>query len=214
MEEAKWMTFINHLWAALFYWELIKQYRKHELPGPFFSLSALATRNEFLMRIDHAVHLCREIAKEYDVGDQANKTLEEIVTLFERGDTLDRSVLKFEDCGLKPYRDKVLAHPANKIKELLGKERCEISLKWDTVEQTLNKIKKFADQVEQHNSRSGKWNFSTYKEDAGAMETAFRAVTIALEDAAEHDLLKRDIMLKGGRATVTLDWQTRKIRLE
>src|SRR6516164_20924 len=82
MDEAKWMTFINHLWAAVFYWELIKQYRKHELSGPFFSLSALATRNEFLMRIAHAVHLCREIAKEYDVGEQARRTLDKIVSLF------------------------------------------------------------------------------------------------------------------------------------
>jgi hypothetical protein len=102
----------------------------------------------------------------------------------------------------------------NKIRELLGKERYEISLKWDTVEQTLNKIKEFADQVERHNSRSGQWNLSTYKEDTGDMERAFRPVTIALENAAEYDLLKRDVMLKGGKATVTLDWQSRKIKVE
>jgi hypothetical protein len=211
VDEEKWMIFIGHLWGTVYYWEL---YRTHELPGAFFSLTALAARNELLMRIAHAVHLCQEVAKEQDVGDEAKAALDEMLTLFERGDTLDRSVLTFEDCGVKPYRDKVLAHPLNNIKRLLGKDTYQISLKWATVEQTMNKIKQFADHVEQHNSSSGKSSWSTYKEDTGEMQRAFRAVTRALEDAAEYDLLKRQLIQKGGKATITLDRENHKIRLD
>ena len=208
MDETKWMTFIHQFWGALSYWELMKMYRKYELHGAFFSLSALASRNELLMRIAHVVHLCKEVAKAYDIGNEATTTLAEIKKLYEKGDTPDRSVLQFEDCGVKPFRDKVLAHPLNPTKALLGKSECQILLKWDTVEQTLAKIREFADQVEEHNLRAGQWDFSTYKDAVDGVDVAFSAVMIALEDAAKYDRLQLAIKLKGGKATVSCDWRS------
>jgi hypothetical protein len=213
MDEQKWMTFINYYWSIVSFWEIIKAYRTKELQGPFFSFSALATRNELLMRIAHAVKLCEEIAKEYDVGVEAHQTLGEIKALFAKGDTPDHSVLKFEDCGIKPFRDKILAHPLNQTKAVLGKPKYEISLKWDTVEKTLERIKVFAGQVEEHYRQTGHLTCSTYKDEIGDMETAFRAVTIAMEDAEKYDKLKREIASKG-KATVILDWNTREIVVE
>jgi hypothetical protein len=85
MDEEKWMKFIQSYWAMLSYWEIIKLYRTHPLRGAFFHLTALACRNELLMRISHTVHLCQQIAKEYDVGVEAKATLAEIEALFQRG---------------------------------------------------------------------------------------------------------------------------------
>jgi len=207
MDENKWMAFIYSYWSMLSYWEMIKGYRKHDLQGAFWSLNALACRNELLMRIAHSVHLCEEIAKEYEVGVAAMKTLDEIKVLFARGDTRDHKVLRFDDCGVKPFRDKILAHPLNQLKAVLGKPNYEILLKWGTVEKTFRKIKEFADQVEAHMSHSGRWGFSTYKDELGDVDIEFKSVTRALEDAQKHDKLKLAIKLKGGRATVSCGWR-------
>jgi hypothetical protein len=161
MDKEKWMKFINHLWLTTSYWQLAKACRATNPSGWFFELASFAFRNELLWGIDHGVHICREIAKNCDVGDAARKTLEEINDLHQKGETRDRNALVFEDCGVKVYRDKVLGHPADHIKELLGKDNYEFSLKWATVEETLNKIKRFADEVEQHNL--GKWNLAVQR---------------------------------------------------
>jgi len=123
---------------------------------------ALAVRNELLMQIAKSVKLCEEVAKVCVVGADAAVTLEEIKALAAKGDTRDRSVLEYPDCGVMPFRDKVLAHPLSQIKALHGKEPYRIDLQWATVEATLAKIQRFADQVEKHNAP--RWELSTYKE--------------------------------------------------
>lgn len=207
MDEDKWMTFIHSYWSMIAYWEMIKGYRKHELPGAFWSLNALACRNQFLMQIAHTVKLCAIVTKAYDIGSDALATFNQIQALFAKGDANKRSVLKFEDCGVLVFRDKVLAHPLNEQQKLLGKPEFEISLKWDTVEQTLIKIKEFADQVEQHNIRKGSLDFSTYKDEVGGPDIGFMTVTWALEEAEKHDKLKLAVRLKGGKATVSCSYQ-------
>jgi hypothetical protein len=205
------MKFIHSYWAMISYWEIIKLYRKHALPGAFFNLTMLACRNELLMRIAHTVHLCRQIAKEYDVGPDARTTLAEIEALFERGDTPDRSALNFDDCGVKPFRDKVLAHPLNQTKAVLGKQGYQISLKWATVEETLSKIKEFANEVEGHNLGSGKWHSATLKDEVIGLEPAFMDVKLALEAAAKFDRLRRAILIKGGKAPYPLTGDQAKL---
>ncbi len=212
MDEEKWMAFIHDFWGTLSYWKLIKLYQANELSGSFFMLSALATRNELLMRIAHTVHLCEEIAKEYDVGADAEKALQEIRKLYAQGDTPNRSALNFEDCGVKPYRDKILAHPLDTLKEILGKGRYEISLKWETVEKTLDKIREFANEVEAHYTEIGKWDFETHK-DVGGIEIGFDSLMIAMKDAAKYDRLKLAVRLKG-RSVVVYDRQADEIVVE
>jgi hypothetical protein len=214
MDEQKWMIFIEHYWGTMSYWELIKLFREQALPGAFFSLSALAIRNEFLMRIDHAVHLGEVIAGEYDVGEDAKRTLGEMKALYQKGDTKDRASLDFKDCGIKPFRDKVLAHPLCKIKSVLGKGEYQIALRWETVEWTLGLIRHFADQVEGHHRGLGTWDFSTHKGEMADVQTSFRAVLRAQEDAAKFDALKLAVSLKGGRAAVVRNLQTDEVSVE
>jgi hypothetical protein len=213
MDEQKWAIFVNHYCCVISFWEIIKAYRTKKLRGAFFSFLGLAARNELLMRIAHSVKLCEEIVKEYDVGDDAKFTLGEIKSLFEKGDTPDRSALKFENCGIKPFRDKILAHPLNQTKAVLGKPEYEISLQWETVEATLSKIKVFADQVEEHYRQAGRWNVATYKDGIAEVEDDFRAVMAAMEDGEKYNKLRREVMLKG-KATVSMDWKKREIVIE
>jgi hypothetical protein len=198
------MTFIEGIWGMVSFWEAIKLFRKHPLQGAFFGLTALACRNELLMRISHCVHLCEVAATEFELGKDAEKTLDEVKELFARGDTQDRKTVVFDDCGVKPFRDKILAHPLNHCKVLHDKERYLINLKWDTVEATLNKIKLFASQVECHNNAIGVLDVSTYKEGVG-LESSFKSLVLSLEASANYRQLQRAIMEKGGRATVALN---------
>jgi hypothetical protein len=210
MEKEKWMKFINHLWLTMSYWQLTKACKENNPPGLFFELASHAFRNELLMQIDHSVHLCRQIAANYDVGSAAEKTLKEINDLHQQGETSDRAALVFEDCGVKPFRDKVLAHPLGHIKELLGKGKYELSLKWATVEQTLNKIKQFADEVEQHNL--AKWDLTSYKERVDAVDFGFQQIMLALKNAAKYDQLK--LAVSGKVERVYRDWEKDEIVIE
>ena len=211
MDKDKWMTFINHLWLTIGYRQLVKAYVENQLGGIFFDLTGMAIRNELLMRIAHTVHLCEQIAEKFDVGNEARKTLTEILDLYKKGDSRDnRSVLKFEDCGVKPFRDKVLAHPLDHIKELLGKPQYQISLKWDTVDHTLHKIKEFCDQVERHNTSS--WDMVSYKDEVAAVDFAFQKIMWSLTEAAKHNKLKHDIGIRGKK--VYWDCQKDEIVIE
>ena len=161
MDKEKWMLFIQQLWATIGYWQLVKLYRENVLPGSFFQFTAFALRDKLFLLLANTVQVCDEIAQNHDIGDKAKATLEEINALYCRGEGEPRSrTLNYEDCGIKPYRDKVLAHPAAFIKELLGKEPFKISLRWETVEQTLEKIKQFADEVEAHYLPT--WDITTF----------------------------------------------------
>jgi hypothetical protein len=211
MDKDKWMAFIEHLWATIGYWQLVNYFRETNLSGSFFIFTRIAVRDKLLMLIAHSVHLCEEIAKEFDVGSHARETLEEIKVLYEKGDTRDRSVLTFEDCGVKAYRDKLLAHPLDHIKELLGKDQYQISLKWETIEQTLEKIKEFCDEVEVHHS--GSWAMSTYKVEVPDVEVGIQAIRVAIERADKYETLQRKVALKG-KATVFFDWQKDELVLE
>ena len=89
------------------------------------------------------------------------------------------------------------------IKELLGKPNYTVSLQWQTVEETLNKLKQFADEVETHLSRHLK--ISTVKDEIAGIDTAFAGVMIALEYATKFRELQRILIDKGGRAMVWND---------
>ncbi len=213
MTEDQWMKFIDDFWGMYSYWELIGEYRKHPMQGAFFSLSALATRNELFMRITHLVDLCEQMGKNYDIGPDATQSLDEIRVLYDRGTSKNSAATKFLDCGLKAFRDKVLAHPCNSIKKILGKDEIEISLPWSTVEQTINKIKEFANRVERFNNESKLWNVSTYKDKIGDLDASFRRVVIALENSKKYDKMTQQIALRGGKATVSFDWRDRELRI-
>ncbi|MEI7688000.1 MAG: hypothetical protein WCL32_23580 [Planctomycetota bacterium] len=214
MTEEQWMKFIDELWGMQSYWELILEYRKNPtMQGAFFSLSALATRNELLMRIAHVVHLCEEISKNFEIGTDATESLDEIRSLYTKGDSRNSAHLKFVDCGVKPFRDKVLAHPLNKIKTILGKDEIEISLPWQTIEQTIAKIKEFANWVEVFNNQAKRWSLSTYKDKIGDIDHAFRRVVIAFEDSKKFRQLEHKVALRGGKATVRFNWQTREMTI-
>ncbi len=212
MDETQWMVFINQYWGTLVYWQLIQLYRQHKPKGPFFGLTALACRDKLLLGLAHCVDLSREIARYYDVGPEAKKTVEEIVRLYQKGESSNRSEVQFEDCGIKVFRDKILAHPLDHIKEALGKPEYAISLQWQTVEDTLSKLRQFADQVEAHHSRH--WNMLTVKEDVGGIDIAFTAVMVALEYAEKFRDLQRILIDKGGRASVHGDVANDQIVVE
>jgi len=209
MNKEKWMIFIQHLWATVGYWQLVKLYRDNHLPGSFFKFTAYALRDKLLMQLANSVHLCAEIAEKHEVGEKARTTLEQIKTVYRKGEA-DYRALRFEDCGIKPYRDKVLAHPAAIIKELFGKEQYQISLRWETIDQTLEKIKQFADEVEAHHAAT--WEMSTFKQDVG-VETGFRSLMIGLDNGEKYDKLKLSVALKG-KPKVYVDWEKNEIVVE
>jgi hypothetical protein len=212
MDEQRWMIFINHYWLTIAYRDILKHFREGKLQGMFFGLCAVACQHELLMMIAHAVHLCEEVSKEYDVGPDAMKVLAELKALYAQGDSKNQAKLNFDDCGIKPFRDKLLAHPLNQIKMVLGKPEYHIDLKWDTIEATLNKIKEFAHHVEEHHGRLGQWNFWTDKGSVGSVEVALTQVTLEVEDAAKYEKLKREIGL--GKKLVKWDWNKDEILVE
>lgn len=211
LNKDRWMTFIDHLWSVVAYGQLINLYQKTPLPGSFFHLTALAVRNELLMRIAHTVHLCEVIADKHDVGPAASATLNEIKVLYERGYTDNKSALTFDDCGVKVFRDKVLGHPLNTIKTTLGKDEYQISLKWETVEETLSKLKLFATQVEMHYLDD--WDFSTAKDEVIGVDDDFNHVISSLREAEDYDNLKFEIS-KRGSPRISWDWQKRAFVFE
>ena len=56
--------------------------------------------------------------------------------------------LKFEDCGSSHTATRFSLTRPPLIKRLSGKEQYQISLRWETIEETLEKIKQFAVEVE------------------------------------------------------------------
>jgi len=109
MDKEKWMIFVNSYFGMITYRGLVKLYQQHPLEGEFFYLNRLACQNELLMRIAAVVKLCQEMAK-YDVGSDALKALEELKAIYAKGyEGGDRSSVNFLDCGVLPYRDKVVA---------------------------------------------------------------------------------------------------------
>src|SRR5262245_47140228 len=211
MSEKQWKAFIDHLWLMVAFWSLMKGYKRSEskqLKGGYFYLSMIATRDQFFMTIAHTFHLCAEIVKQYDVGDDAKARFAELQEIFTQRDTQDRSVLTFDDCGIKAFRDKVLAHPSDHIKALHGKEPLKISLKWETVEKTVKQINEFADCVEMHYG----WT-QTHKEGILGLDDDFLGVVFAMRDSEKYDVLMRNIMLKGGKASVAVDWMQHELAI-
>ncbi len=210
MNKDNWMEFVQSYWRARAYWQYFNLIGKEgfgDLSKIFFDWIGTAVRNELLMKLDHCVHLAGMIADEHDVGDAARNTLERLRAVHAKGDTRDRSELSFEDCGIKPFRDKLIAHPLNVGKAVLGKPEYKISLSLATVEQTLNLIKQFADEAEQHNLPH--WE-SSCKENIGFVEASFSSIACAIEAAAKYESLKHEIALKG-RAMVEWNWEKDEI---
>jgi hypothetical protein len=206
VDEATWTKFIQHYWLTLAYWEIMKCYRTTHLGGAFFALSSLATQNELMMCIVRIVDLCNQMEREYpDLGDGVKNALVEINTVYARGHKEDRACTKFENCGIKVFRDKVLAHPVTQVKALFGRNELQISVEWGTVEATLNAVKKFADQVEEHYCRSGHSDFTTDKEAVAGVGPAFLRVALDIRDSKRYDELKLEIAKKGGKASVIYD---------
>jgi hypothetical protein len=207
----KWMKLINHFWSTIAYWELAKQYIKDQPSGSFFYLTWFAVKDKMLMNIAHDVHLCEQMATQIDIGLDGKKALAELQELYKKGDLDDRSALDFEDCGMKVFRDKVTAHPANQIKEILGKEPYKISVKWETIEATIGKIREFCQAVERQNLDD--WNSSSYLEGTGDGADALKSVMRSMGDAKQYDDLKVKVA-KAGKPRVWYDWNGRAFVIE
>jgi hypothetical protein len=82
-----------------------------------------------------------------------------------------RKYLSYGDCGVGTFRDIQLGHPVNAIKVVKGKDGYEISLEWKTVEEALDKIMLFAEQVEAYHREKGTWNVSIGKD--GMLDVEF-----------------------------------------
>jgi len=150
------------------------------------------------MSIARIVHLCREIAKNHDIGGAAQAVLKDIESLYANAKEDmpdDRTSLNFEDCGVKPYRDKLLAHPLNEIKAALGKPKYQISVKWKTVEDTIAKINEFCDEVEAHYQQE--WNVSTYRGEHVGEDLGCSYLVRLADESEKWDRLKIKIAKKG-----------------
>jgi hypothetical protein len=214
MSKDNWMKFINGIWTLVAYWRWLQHFREASDQFPrtlYFTLTVQAVRNELLMSVAHTVHLCDEIAKNHDIGSAAAASVKEIQTLYAKGDTPDRSTLIFDDCGVKPFRDKVLAHPLNDIKATLGKPEYQISLKWETVEETIAKINRFCDEVEAHNRAD--WDMSTYRGGDIGMDVGFSHLIRAFKALEKFENLKLEIGKKGN-PRVHLDWNLDEVVID
>jgi hypothetical protein len=161
----KWKKLIQQVWMTNVFWELFRQYCRDQPPGAFFALTWYAVRDKLFMEISRVVTLCEQVANQVNVGSDGQKALAELKALYEKGDLRDYASLDFDDCGVKVFRDKAIAHPANPIKEILGKNPSKISVKWDTLTETIDMIKQFCEIVEQHNLKD--WPTTHYLGETG-----------------------------------------------
>jgi hypothetical protein len=205
------MKLINHVWSTIIYRELARQYLADQPADPFFLLTWYAVRDKLLMGIAHAVMLCEQIAKQIDVGPEGKKALAELIDLYAKGNLADRSATDFDDCGVLVFRDKVIAHPLNKIKEIHDKDQYKISVKWETVDATIGKIREFCQNVEQHNVEE--WNTSSYLEGTGEGADALKHVLFQMEEARKYHKLKFEVT-KAGKPRIWYDWNSKRFVVE
>jgi hypothetical protein len=207
----KWMKqIIDLMWQIALRWEILQQYKDSQPNGVFFALSSFDTREAFFRKLSHAVALCEEVAKHPDIGLEGQVRLEELRALYKKAESEDRSRLDYDDCGLKVYRDKVLAHPVNPSKDLGGKEQLKISMKWETVEQTLAKLREFCAAVERH--KVADWKTTSYLGETGEAADDLKYVLRCMQEAKEYDRLKQQLC--GQKATVWYDWKTEKFMIK
>jgi hypothetical protein len=203
LDEDKWMVVINSYWAMVTYREFLKLAQKYPLKQTFFHLVGLAFQNDLLTKICNVAELCADLAKNYDVGSDAVKVAEELGALCKPAGRMQPS----QNCNVREFRDWAVCHPIRQQKELRG-NKVKLSLEWATADKTINKIKEFIQTAENHMGRTGCLSFSTDGEVLNA-EAVYLEVSLGLEDGAKYDALRRSIMIKGGRATVCLDWHSR-----
>lgn len=211
MTYERWMIFIDHFWRVVAHRQLLDLYKKHQPHGSFFQITGEAILREYLLLIAHMIREAEEIVKNFSVGEHAKATLEELKAIYEKGETDDRKAVNFPNCGLKVYRDKVLGHPLNNIKAILGKDRYKIELKWDTVDRTFGLLKKFCNDIEEHYAHE--WNMETAKDEIIGLDADFLEVIYALEAAKELQDLKLAVVKKG-RPRIRFDWQTERFIFE
>ena len=211
MTKERWMIFIDHFWRVVAHRQLLDLYKEHKPVGSFFQLTGEAILREFLMLTAHMIHEADEIVKNYSVGERATATLDELKLVYAKGETDDRKATEFPDCGIKIYRDKVLGHPLNNIKAILGKDGYEIHLKWETVDQTFALLKRFCDDVERH--YVGEWDMETAKDEIIGIDSDFLEVIYALRSAKELNDLKLEVA-KRGRPRIRLDWRADQFVLD
>jgi hypothetical protein len=208
----KWMKLINHVWATVFYRELARQYLADQPLEPFFLLMWYAVKDKLLMGIAHAVTLCVQIAKQIDIGPEGKKALAELKELYAKGDLEDRLASDFDDCGVKVFRDKVIAHPANKVKEIQGKDPYKVSVKWETVDATIEKIREFCQAVERHNADHWK-NTSSYLGETGDGASALKLILSQMEEARKYHKLRSEVA-QAGRPRIWYDWNSKEFIVE
>ncbi|HZZ77394.1 MAG TPA: hypothetical protein VFE62_02685 [Gemmataceae bacterium] len=205
------MIFIEHFWHVVAHRQLLDLYKKHKPRGSFFQLTGEAILREFLLLTAHMIHEAEEIVKNYPVGEEAKATLEELKAVYAKGDTYDRTATNFPDCGIKIYRDKVLGHPLNNIKAILGKGLYEIHLKWETIDHTFALLRQFCTDVE--SEYSDEWKTETAKDEIIGLDAGFLEILYALLAAEELKELKLAVV-KRGRPRIRLDWQADRFVLE
>lgn len=178
MGKEQWDFIINDVWYVLCQWQTVQKFKEYKPDGSFFRLSWYATKNELLMSINRVIQVVNSVKEELDLEVDAQVLLEELNALHEKGYDNQRGT-DYENCGIKAYRNKVLGHPVDVIRAILGKE-FKISLDWDTVEETIISLKEFCHAVEQQNAN--KWNVTSYLDKVYGVDEGFDKVMNGLYD--------------------------------
>jgi hypothetical protein len=203
MTQQTWTEqFVDHLWTAIGYRQLARYYwdNRDKLQGGFFVFTGMAINRELIMVMAHAYDLAKLIAEKRAVGSDAQKRFEELTAFYDKNyDKYSRNELDLQDCGIHAYRDKIVAHPLNHIKEILGKDQYQISLKWETIEETLEKMKQFATAVEENYNSD--WGMRTGKEDIPAIADGIDMLRSTLKSEGRYLELRRKLILRQGKET-------------
>jgi hypothetical protein len=85
-----------------------------------------------------------------------------------------------------------------------------LSLRWETVEQTINKLREFCVAVQNHHIAEWKCEWST--DEMEAVDDVFDAVMIGLTDGSKYNQLRFEV-LKRGTPRIEYDVSKRELRL-
>ena len=139
--------------------------------------------------------------------------LEALKSIYNKGNAKDRSALDLKDCGVAAFRDKVLAHPVNKIKAILDKEEYAVSLNWETIQETIDKITGFCSVVETHNWPD--WKTEHFLGETGEGAGALKDIVGEVHDAAQYRRLRIEVSKRAltKPPRIVYDWNAKQFVL-
>jgi hypothetical protein len=85
-----------------------------------------------------------------------------------------------------------------------------LCLTWETVEETVNKLREFCRAVQQHHVEKWKTEWST--DEMEAVDDIFDAVAVSLVDGSKYNQLRFEV-LKRGRPRIEYDVLKKELRL-